>query len=325
MTDTAATTATAPAAAPAAPPATEGAVVVVRDLVKKYGEFTAVANVAFDIRAGEVYGLLGPNGAGKTTCFKLFTAAVPRTGGTIGIFGLDPEADSVALKSRLGVVNQEDTLDADLNVINNLRIYGQFFGLRGPAFMQRAEALLAFMDLAEKRKAKISALSGGMKRRLMIARALLNSPRLLMLDEPTTGLDPQVRHAIWKALRQLKQQGLTILLTTHYMEEAAQLADRVGIMHKGKLIAEGTPKALIRDNLPAYVLEFGAVGQPDWRDKMAADAHVEEHGDRVYAFANDEPLLRSLLAKCDLHNATIRPTSLEDVFLKLTGHHLEEG
>lgn len=297
----------------------------VRGLVKRYGNVTAVDGLDFDIRPGEAFGLLGPNGAGKTTTFKVFTTAVLRTAGEVSLFGLDPSRDSVALKSKVGVIGQEDTLDDDLNVINNLRIYGGFFGLSRSEVDRKAERLLAFMGLSEKRTARPFMLSGGMKRRLMIVRALLNDPQLLLLDEPTTGLDPQVRHQIWQALRRLKQQGLTILLTTHYMEEAAQLADRVGIMDHGTIVAVGTPRGLIEETLPPYVLEFGMIGQPEgWQVICARKGMLEQHGDRVYVFADDEAPLREAIVEANLGNAQTRPSSLEDVFLKRTGHALEE-
>ncbi|MCO5168884.1 MAG: ABC transporter ATP-binding protein [Planctomycetes bacterium] len=296
-----------------------------RDVVKRYGDAVAVAGVSFHVRPGECYGLLGPNGAGKTTLFKLVTAFARRDGGALTVFGLDPGASPSALKARLGVVGQEDDLDADLDVVSNLRVHGGFFGLGGPALEARIDRLLAFLELGERRRAPIMALSGGMKRRLAIVRALLNAPELLLLDEPTTGLDPQIRHAIWNALRALKAEGLTLLLTTHYMEEAAQLADRVGILERGRLIAEGPPEALVREHLPRFVLELPRSRQQDdgWRE-LARDVRLtEEHGDRVYLFHDDEGPLRRFQAERALQGAQLRHASLEDVFLKLTGRSLD--
>jgi lipooligosaccharide transport system ATP-binding protein len=295
----------------------------VSQVVKRYGELTAVGGVSFEVRAGECYGLLGPNGAGKTTLFKLVTAMARRSDGDLRVFGIDPEQQPSQVKARLGVVNQEDNLDPDLNVIDNLLLYGRYHGMGGAELTERCQRLLAFLELEEKQRMPIVALSGGMKRRLMIVRALLNDPEFLLLDEPTTGLDPQIRHAIWAALRRLKDAGLTILLTTHYMEEAAQLADRVGIVHKGQLIAEGGPRELVREHLPKRVLELAISAQAGdgWR-AAAERCLLEEHGDRAYVFGDDEDYLRE--QEGSLVDAQLRITSLEDLFLKLTGRSLGE-
>lgn len=300
-------------------------VLSVKDVVKRYGEFTAVRGVSFEVAPGECYGLLGPNGAGKTTLFKMITALARRSGGDLSVFGLDPDQAACEIKARLGVVGQEDSLDTDLDVWNNLLVYGRYFGLSGPEFRARCEKLLGFLELSEKRHVPIMALSGGMKRRLAIVRSLLNQPEFLLLDEPTTGLDPQIRHAIWNAIRQLKEGGLTILLTTHYMEEAAQLADRVGIVDEGTMIAEGTPQALIEEHLPRYVLELPVSAQPDegWRASAEAEAALlEVHGDRAFVLDDDEQKLRGWLASWS--GAQLRIASLEDVFLKLTGRSLRD-
>lgn len=297
----------------------------VRDLRKTYGELEAVRGISFDVARGEVFGLLGPNGAGKTTLFKLVTGFARRDGGGLTIFGLDPATAPSQVKARLGVVGQEDDLDADLDLISNLRVHASLFGLRGPELEARIDRLLAFLELSDRRHMRIMALSGGMKRRLAIVRALLNAPELLLLDEPTTGLDPQIRHAIWNVLRALKEQGLTLMLTTHYMEEAAQLADRVGILHGGKLIAEGPPEALVEQTLPRFVLELPRSKQADeaWRDLAREAQLVEEHGDRVYLFHGEEGPLRRFQAEHAPRGAQLRLTSLEDVFLKLTGRSLD--
>lgn len=292
---------------------------------KRYGDFVAVKGVSFSVEPGECYGLLGPNGAGKTTLFKLITALATRSGGDLRVFGLDPERAAPEIKARLGVVGQDDSLDTDLDVWGNLLVYGRYFGLGGPDFVRRCEELLAFLELDQKRHVPIMALSGGMKRRLAIVRALLNQPEFLLLDEPTTGLDPQIRHAIWNAIRQLKERGLTILLTTHYMEEAAQLADRVGIVDGGVMIAEGTPRALLKEHLPGYVLELPVSAQPDqaWRAAAEAEAaSLEIHGDRAFVLDDDEARLRGWLGTWV--GAQLRISSLEDVFLKLTGRSLRD-
>jgi lipooligosaccharide transport system ATP-binding protein len=305
--------------------ATPSPVLEARDVIKRYGDFTAVDGVSFAVRPGECYGLLGPNGAGKTTLFKLITGRALRSGGDMSVFGLDPHTHVTQIKARMGVVGQEDSLDPDLGVWENLQLYGAYFGFSGPAFDARCEELLGFLELTRKKTGPIVALSGGMKRRLMIVRALLNRPELLLLDEPTTGLDPQIRHAIWEAVRKLKEQGLTILLTTHYMEEAAQLADRVGIIDHGKTIAEGAPADLVKEHLPAYVLELSISRQQaeHWR-ALGEHALLEEHGDRAYLFHDDEGLLLRWTEDHTVLDAYRRRTSLEDVFLKLTGRSLRD-
>jgi len=301
-----------------------GTVVQIKDVVKTYGELRAVDGVSLSISTGICYALLGPNGAGKSTLSKMIGAMLPSDGGTIDVLGLDPWKNQSDVKTRLGVVMQDDTFDEDLDVLSNLEIYGMFFWRRGKAFDEKVRALLKFMELDGREKMPIQELSGGMRRRLMIARALLNDPQLLLLDEPTTGLDPQVRHAIWAALRKLKASGITIVLTTHYMEEAAQLADRVGILHKGKLIAEDSPQELIRRNVPKFVLEFDALERPEVCAELVKSSGAEQHGDRGYVFSDDEAKLRAICARPDLIGAAVRPASLEDVFLKLTGRGLNE-
>jgi lipooligosaccharide transport system ATP-binding protein len=303
---------------------TNGTVVETKDVIKTYGELRAVDGVSVSIPSGICYALLGPNGAGKSTLSKMIGAMLPSDGGSLSVLGMDPWKKQSDVKARLGVVMQDDTFDEDLDVISNLEIYGRFFWRGGKAFNEKIAALLKFMELNGREKMPIQELSGGMRRRLMIARALLNDPQLLLLDEPTTGLDPQVRHAIWAALRKLKASGITIVLTTHYMEEAAQLADRIGILHKGRLIAEDSPQELIRRNVRKWVLEFDAMKEADALAALVKDAGAEQHGDRGYIFNDDENSLRALMARPDLHGATIRQASLEDVFMKLTGRGLNE-
>ena len=301
-----------------------GTVIEIKDVVKTYGELRAVDGVSLSIPSGICYALLGPNGAGKSTLSKMIGAMLRSDGGSLDVLGMDPWKNQSDVKTRLGVVMQDDTFDEDLDVLSNLEIYGMFFWRRGKAFDEKVRALLKFMELDGREKMPIQELSGGMRRRLMIARALLNDPQLLLLDEPTTGLDPQVRHAIWAALRKLKASGITIVLTTHYMEEAAQLADRVGILHKGKLIAEDSPQELIRKNVPKFVLEFDALEKPEVCAELVKTSGAEQHGDRGYIFSDDEMKLRALTTRPDLFGAAVRPASLEDVFLKLTGRGLNE-
>jgi len=297
------------------------ALIRIEKVTKRFGDLVAVDSVSLGIERGTCYALLGPNGAGKTTLSKMIGAVIPRDGGSLEVLGRDPWAEQSEVKAHLGVVMQSDALDEELNVLENLRIYGLFFWLRGRAFLEKVAKLLEFVSLTGREKMPTQALSGGMKRRLLIARALLSDPEILLLDEPTTGLDPQVRQVIWTMLRRLKAQGMTILLTTHYMEEASQLADRVGILDRGKLIAEDSPAGLIRNCLPAFALEF------DEREDPKADpdgAAVERHGDRVYVFHDDERVLQDWMAAHRPAAAQFRPTSLEDVFLKMTGRGLHE-
>ncbi len=296
-------------------------VVALRGVVKRFGDLTAVDGASLSIEPGTCYALLGPNGAGKSTLSRIIGGTSPRDGGAVAVFGMDPWEEQVAVKTRLGVVPQDDGLDDELDVLGNLHVYGGFFGLRGDVFRARCRRLLEFMELTGRETTLVMALSGGMRRRLAIARGLLNQPEFLILDEPTTGLDPQVRHAIWAALRRLRAQGMTILLTTHYLEEAEQLADRVGILHKGRLVADDAPAALIRANLPSHVVETEA----DSVDADApSDAVVERHGDRMFVFLDDQERLLEWAARHATGRTLARLTSLEDVFLKLTGRALDE-
>jgi len=297
-----------------------GPVVALSGVVKRFGDLTAVAGVDLEIRRGTCYALLGPNGAGKSTLSRIIGGVSPRDGGDVRVFGMDPWTHQTAVKTRLGVVPQEDGLDEELDVLRNLHVYGLFFGLRGPAFRDRAARLLEFMELTGRETTRVVALSGGMRQRLSIARGLLNDPELVILDEPTTGLDPQVRHAIWAALRRLRTEGTTILLTTHYMEEAAQLADVVGILHGGRLVAEDAPDALIREHLPSHVVETEATSVDA---APPPEALVERHGDRLFVFHDDQELLLAWAARHAAGRTLARAASLEDVFLKLTGRALD--
>ena len=298
-------------------------------LVKRYGDFTAVDGINFQVRKGESFGFLGPNGAGKSTTMRIIAATLTRTSGEITILGKDPEKFGPEIKAHLGVVPQADNLDQALTVEENLYIYGRYFGLSKKFIKPKIEELLDFAQLADKRTVKVDALSGGMKRRLTIARALISEPEILMLDEPTTGLDPQARHILWDRLFRLKEQGVTLLITTHYMDEAEQLCDRLMVMDKGSIMAEDSPAGLIKTYSTKEVVEvrFGsdrnAVVAPQLQELVE---RIEVLPDRILMYADDgEALLHSLNQK-GLHPLTslVRRSSLEDVFLRLTGRTLIE-
>lgn len=304
-------------------------VIVATDLVKKYKDFAAVAGITFEVAPGESFGLLGPNGAGKSTTMRMVGAVSTRTSGTLSILGLDPNDHGPAIRSQLGVVPQADNLDTELRVRDNLLVYGRYFGLPRARIAERADELLEFAQLADRAKAKIDDLSGGMKRRLTIARALINDPRVLLLDEPTTGLDPQARHILWDRLYRLREQGTTLVLTTHYMDEAEQLCDRLIVVDKGQIMAEGSPATLIREYSSREVLEvrFGSE-----RNATAA-ADLAGIGDRlevlpdrilVYASSGEEALVEVTRRGLEPLTSLVRRSSLEDVFLRLTGRSLIE-
>jgi lipooligosaccharide transport system ATP-binding protein len=300
-----------------------------RGLTKKYGDFTAVAGIDFDVAKGESFGLLGPNGAGKSTTMRIIAATSRRTSGTISILGRDPEEHGPQVRAHLGVVPQQDNLDTELTVAENLYIYGRYFGLSKKFVKNKVNELLAFAQLEEKRDVKVEALSGGMKRRLTIARALVSEPDILMLDEPTTGLDPQARHILWDRLFRLKEDGVTLIITTHFMDEAEQLCDRLIVMDKGKIMAEGSPAQLIKEYSTREVLElrFGS----DRNQQVAPIlrelcSRIEELPDRILLYVEDgEAILEEIVAK-KMHPTTslVRRSSLEDVFLRLTGRSLIE-
>ena len=308
---------------PAAP------VIVAADLVKRYGEVAAVDGIGFEVAPGESFGLLGPNGAGKSTTMRMIGAVSTRTSGSLTILGLDPNHAGPEIRARLGVVPQADNLDNELRVRENLIVYGRYFGLPLAHVRRRADELLEFAQLADRATAKVDDLSGGMKRRLTIARALINDPRILLLDEPTTGLDPQARHILWDRLFRLKEQGTTLVLTTHYMDEAEQLCDRLVVVDHGRIMAEGSPAALIREHSTREVLElrFGSD-----RNQAAADAladvgeRLEVLPDRVLVYADDGEKALVEATRRGLHPLTslVRRSSLEDVFLRLTGRSLIE-
>jgi lipooligosaccharide transport system ATP-binding protein len=298
-----------------------------RGLRKSYGDFEAVRGIDLDVRPGESFGFLGPNGAGKSSTMRMVAAASAPTGGELTILGLDPTTEGSAIRSRLGVCPQEDTLDLELNVRENLVVYASYFGIRKAEAGRRADELLDFVQLTDKARAKVVDLSGGMKRRLTIARSLINDPDLLLLDEPTTGLDPQARHLLWDRLFRLKQRGVTLVLTTHYMDEAEQLCDRLVVMDGGRIVAEGSPLELIRSHSTREVAElrFG-VGRHEALAERVADLadRVEVLPDRLLLYTQDgeETLARVHERGLDPVAVLVRRSTLEDVFLRLTGRTL---
>jgi len=304
-------------------------VITVNNLVKKYKEFAAVNGISFEVAPGESFGLLGPNGAGKSTTMRMVGAVSTRTEGDLSILGLDPNRYGPEIRSQLGVVPQADNLDAELRVRDNLIVYGRYFGLPTARVRKRADELLEFAQLEDKAKAKVDDLSGGMKRRLTIARALINDPRILLLDEPTTGLDPQARHILWDRLFRLKEQGTTLVLTTHYMDEAEQLCDRLVVVDKGTIMAEGSPASLIREYSSREVLEvrFGSEKNASVAEELGGiGERVEVLPDRILVYSDDGEAELSRIAERGLHPITslVRRSSLEDVFLRLTGRSLIE-
>lgn len=296
-------------------------VIVARGLTKRFGDTQAVNGIDVTVQPNECVAFLGPNGAGKTTLMRMIYSAVEKSTGELRVFGREPMRERKQINRYIGVVFQDNNLDEELNTAEGLLVHALYCGLDFATARRRIDLLLEWMALSTKRDARIRALSGGMVRRLMIARALLNGPRLLILDEPTTGLDPQVRHTIWALLRQLKRQGMTILLTTHYMEEAQQLADRVLIMDHGQVILDGEPNELIDTHLERYVLQAAGLETP----LPATDGiRHEQAGDADYFYANDEGQLQALYDQLPRRNLTLRHATLEDVFLKFTGRGLNE-
>ncbi len=303
--------------------------VAARGLTKKFGDFLAVDGVDVTVREGESFGFLGPNGAGKTSTMRMISAVSQPTGGDLTIFGLDPRTDGPAIRARLGVVPQEDTLELELSVLDNLLMFGRYFDLPRKLVKERALELLEFTQLSERAKDKCDNLSGGMKRRLTIARSLLNQPDLLILDEPTTGLDPQARHLVWERLYRLKSEGVTLIITTHYMDEAEQLCDRLVVMDHGVIVAEGAPRELIEAHSTREVLElrFSVDDAEDRRSLYDSLAErVEVLPDRVLLYVHDgDEALRAVHAAGHAPtSALVRRSTLEDVFLHLTGRTLVE-
>jgi len=298
-----------------------------RGLTKTFGAFTAVDGIDVEVHRGEAFGFLGPNGAGKSSTMKMVGCTSPATAGELRILGLDPATDGPAIRSRLGVCPQQDILDEDLSVEENLWVYGRFFGLSRREVRARADELLDFAQLTERRHDRVEPLSGGMKRRLTIARALINNPEVLLLDEPTTGLDPQARHVLWDRLYRLKRDGVTLIITTHYMDEAEQLCDRLVVMDRGRIVAEGSPRALIEAHSTREVVElrFGVDEQDHHVGTVRSVAsRVEELPDRllVYTADGDDTLAALHERGVRPQSALVRRSTLEDVFLHLTGRTL---
>jgi lipooligosaccharide transport system ATP-binding protein len=312
--------------------ASDTSLISARGLVKRFGRFVAVDGIDFDVERGEAFGFLGPNGAGKSSTMRMIGCVSPVTAGSLRILGLDPATDGPEIRSRLGVVPQEDTLDMELTVRENIIIYGRYFDLPRAVVRERADRLLDFVQLSERANDKVEPLSGGMKRRLTIARSLVNEPDVLLLDEPTTGLDPQARHVVWERLYLLKQQGVTLVLTTHYMDEAEQLCDRLVVMDNGGIAAEGSPRALIDRYASREVLELRF--PPGEQDTMAAKLgdlggladQVEALPDRVLVYTGDGDAAAAAVHERHIipESLLVRRATLEDVFLRLTGRTLIE-
>ncbi|MBW3604341.1 MAG: ABC transporter ATP-binding protein [Actinobacteria bacterium] len=305
------------------------ALVVARGLTKRFGELTAVDAIDFDVHTGEVFGFLGPNGAGKTSTMRMIGAVSPLTGGTLQVLDRDPATDGAEIRARLGVVPQENTVDEELSVTDNLYIYGRYFGMPRAQVRRRIPELLEFAQLTDRADDKVTVLSGGMKRRLVIARALINTPSMVLLDEPTTGLDPQARHLVWDRLHELTRQGVTLLLTTHYMDEAEQLCDRLVVMSDATIVAEGSPRELIATYAGREVLEVRfppGHRYAGWTGLDGIGSRREVLADRVIIYGDDAEQLTSAVTHSGVEVASmlVRRASLEDVFLRLTGRRLIE-
>jgi lipooligosaccharide transport system ATP-binding protein len=301
----------------------------VTNLVKNFGSFTAVNGISFSVKQGESFGLLGPNGAGKSSTMRIIGATSQRTSGDVKILGKDPELHGPQIRAHLGVVPQQDNLDEELTCAENLYIYGRYFGLPKRLVTEKLDELLEFAQLIEKKNAKVNSLSGGMKRRLTIARALVSDPDILMLDEPTTGLDPQARHILWDRLFRLKEKGVTLLITTHHMDEAEQLCDRLIVMDNGKIMAEGSPAGLIKEYSSKEVLEvrFGSDRNAQMVEKLNnLSDRLEVLPDRLLMYTESGEELLAKISALNIHPNTslVRRSSLEDVFLRLTGRTLIE-
>ena len=317
------------AALAASAPGTRGGapLILARGLVKRFGELTAVDGIDVAVHAGEAFGFLGPNGAGKTTTMRMIGCVSPPTDGTLTIMGLDPRRDGPAIRARLGVCPQDDILDVELSARENLTTYARYFGISRAVASRRARELLEFVQLEERASSKVDQFSGGMKRRLTIARALVNEPDIMLLDEPTTGLDPQARHLVWERLFRLKQRGVTLVLTTHYMDEAEQLCDRLVIMDSARIVAEGTPRALIEAHATREVVElrFGADAlEPHAARLEGIGQRVEVLPDRVLVYTDDGDAAVPTVYERGVHPSAVlvRRAGLEDVFLRLTGRRL---
>lgn len=302
-------------------------IVVARGLTKKFGDFEAVKGIDFEIAPGESFGFLGPNGAGKSSTMRMIGCVSPVSTGTLRLFDLDPATHGRDIRARMGVVPQQDNLDSELTVFDNLVVYGRYFDIPRAECKARARELLDFVQLGDRADSRVEPLSGGMKRRLTIARSLINQPELLLLDEPTTGLDPQARHILWDRLYRLKQQGVTLVLTTHYMDEAEQLCDRLVVMDGGRIVAEGSPRELIERHSTREVLELRfAAGTNQEQSSLIADLGERQEvlPDRILVYAHDgEAVLHEVHGRGLLpESALVRRSTLEDVFLRLTGRSL---
>ena len=303
--------------------------IVARSLTKRFGSFVAVDAIDVQVERGESFGFLGPNGAGKSSTMRMIAAVSPVTAGELHVFGLDPQRDGPAIRARLGVVPQEDSLDLELTVRDNLIIYGRYFDLPRPLLRERARSLLEFVQLTDRADDRVEPLSGGMKRRLTIARALVNEPEVLLLDEPTTGLDPQARHVVWERLYELKQRGVTLVLTTHYMDEAEQLCDRLVVMDGGRIVAEGSPAELIRRYATREVVELRFPPGEDHERRVAelvdgVAVRIERLPDRILIYTEDGDAATARLSSLQPTSILPRRSTLEDVFLQLTGRQLIE-
>ncbi len=301
-----------------------GIVLEAKNLEKKFGDVIAVNKINFKVNEGEVFGFLGPNGAGKTTTMRMIQCVSPKTGGDLKVFGLDVGHNQKEIKKLMGVVPQMDNLDPDFSVIGNLLQYARYFDIPIEEAKKRANELIAYVQLTEKKDISIDKLSGGMKRRLVLARAMINEPKLLILDEPTTGLDPQARHLIWEKLKDLSSKGITVIITTHYMEEAARLCDRLVIMDNGEILVEGTPKDLVKKYVGEHIVEAENTNEiktcleKNNINYEVANESVEIYSDKV------SDITSLILKECVDSGVTARPATLEDVFLKLTGRKLRE-
>ena len=302
-------------------------IVLADGLTKDYGKLRVVDRISFALAPGECCGILGPNGAGKTTTLKMLVGHVPATSGELQVLGYSIPNEARAMRARIGIVPQQDNLDPDFTVVENLRVYARYFGLSRSEIDKRTPRLLDFTALQDKANSRISQLSGGMKRRLSIARALINGPELLILDEPTTGLDPQIRQAIWQLLRQLRREGLTIVLTTHYMDEAERLCGRIILMDRGRILADQNPQALVRDRIEAHVLEVHGSDCESWHRSasLSPEIRCERAGESFFYYGENLEALVQSLDEWTGVQYNYRSTNLEDVFLKLTGRELRDG
>ncbi len=302
-------------------------IVQAENLTKHYGKQSVVDGISFHLKQGEFCGILGPNGAGKTTTLKMLVGNIPPSGGKLSVLGFPIPQQARAMRSRIGVVPQTDNLDPDFTVVENLRVYGRYFGLNRAEIERRIEELLVFVTLQDKADAFINQLSGGMKRRVSIARALINRPELLILDEPTTGLDPQIRQNIWQLLRQLQKEGITLILTTHYMDEAERLCGRIILMDHGHILADRTPEELIRERIEPHVLEVFGVGVAAWKqaNPLTGPIRCEQVGETCFFYGADLSAMVKTLDGWPGLRYDYRPANLEDVFLKLTGRELRDA